>query len=56
MPPNGRSLAIYRFQRPVIYQNMPTELLPQALQDANPWGLPRQIIASFPHARTKHMS
>lgn len=37
------SLAIYRFQRPVSYQNIPSELLPQALQDANPWRLPRRV-------------
>ncbi|GAA4359942.1 aldehyde dehydrogenase (NADP(+)) [Paeniglutamicibacter cryotolerans] len=37
------SLAIYRFQRPVSYQNVPAALLPEALQDANPWSLPRRI-------------
>ncbi|GAA1495376.1 aldehyde dehydrogenase (NADP(+)) [Paeniglutamicibacter kerguelensis] len=37
------SLAIYRFQRPVSYQNIPADLLPEALQDANPWGLPRRV-------------
>lgn len=37
------SLAIYRFQRPVSYQNIPSNLLPEALQDENPWSLPRRI-------------
>ncbi|MGP7815245.1 aldehyde dehydrogenase (NADP(+)) [Glutamicibacter soli] len=37
------TLAIYRFQRPVSYQNIPANLLPEALQDANPWGLPRRV-------------
>jgi NADP-dependent aldehyde dehydrogenase len=37
------SLAIYRFQRPVSYQNIPDDLLPEPLQDANPWKLPRRI-------------
>lgn len=37
------SLAIYRFQRPVSYQNIPSNLLPEALQDDNPWGLPRRV-------------
>jgi alpha-ketoglutaric semialdehyde dehydrogenase len=33
------SLAIDRFLRPVSYQNVPAELLPAELQDANPLGL-----------------
>ncbi|KNC19888.1 2,5-dioxovalerate dehydrogenase [Arthrobacter sp. RIT-PI-e] len=37
------SLAIMRFQRPVSYQNIPDELLPAALQEANPWHLNRRI-------------
>jgi alpha-ketoglutaric semialdehyde dehydrogenase len=37
------SLAIMRFQRPVSYQNIPDELLPAALQDANPWNLNRRV-------------
>lgn len=41
------SLAIYRFQRPVSYQNIPSNLLPEALQDANPWGLPRRVDGSL---------
>jgi NADP-dependent aldehyde dehydrogenase len=35
--------AIERFLRPVCYQDMPDSLLPQALRDANPWGVARLI-------------
>lgn len=34
--------AIERFLRPVCYQNLPEDLLPAALQSANPLGLPRE--------------
>jgi 2,5-dioxopentanoate dehydrogenase len=37
------TLAINRFLRPVAYQNLPQELLPAALQDANPWQLNRRV-------------
>ncbi len=37
------SLAIMRFQRPVSYQNMPDEILPAPLKDANPWRLNRRV-------------
>ena len=37
------SLAIERFQRPVAYQDVPDALLPEAVRDANPWGLRRRI-------------
>jgi 2,5-dioxopentanoate dehydrogenase len=37
------TLAIHRFQRPVSYQNVPDELLPAPLQEANPWNLNRRI-------------
>ncbi|WP_079200862.1 aldehyde dehydrogenase (NADP(+)) [Pseudomonas sp. CC6-YY-74] len=37
------SLAINRFLRPVCYQNCPDQLLPQALQDANPLGIARLV-------------
>lgn len=37
------TLAIDRFLRPVCYQNYPDELLPPALQDANPLGLLRLV-------------
>jgi NADP-dependent aldehyde dehydrogenase len=35
--------AIRRFLRPVCYQNTPQSLLPEALQDDNPLGLPRRL-------------
>lgn len=34
--------AIRRFQRPVCYQGLPDALLPQGLQDDNPWEIPRR--------------
>ncbi|SDD30150.1 aldehyde dehydrogenase (NADP(+)) [Nocardioides lianchengensis] len=37
------SLAIERFQRPVAYQDVPDGVLPDAVRDANPWGLRRRI-------------
>lgn len=37
------SLAIARFLRPVCFQNLPEEMLPPALQDANPWQLSRRV-------------
>ena len=37
------SLAIDRFLRPVCYQDMPQDLLPAALRDGNPLGLPRRV-------------
>ena len=37
------TLAIYRFQRPVSYQNIPADLLPLAVSDENPWQLKRRI-------------
>lgn len=36
------SLAIERFLRPVAYQSVPAALLPEPVQDANPWSLVRQ--------------
>lgn len=35
--------AIERFMRPVAYQNFPPDLLPAALRDDNPWGVPQLI-------------
>jgi len=35
------SLAIYRFARPVCFQNFPEQMLPPELQDANPLGIAR---------------
>nr|WP_260408557.1 aldehyde dehydrogenase (NADP(+)) [Planomonospora venezuelensis] len=37
------SAAIFRFLRPVVYQNCPAHLLPEALRDGNPWRLPRRL-------------
>lgn len=37
------TLAIERFQRPVSYQGFPNQLVPTAISDENPWGLPRRI-------------
>jgi NADP-dependent aldehyde dehydrogenase len=36
------TMAIRRFLRPVCYQDTPADLLPEALKDGNPWGIPRQ--------------
>jgi NADP-dependent aldehyde dehydrogenase len=35
--------AIERFLRPVAYQGLPQALLPEPLQDANPWTVPQRI-------------
>lgn len=35
--------AIYRFMRPVAYQGFPQNVLPEPLQDANPWAVPQSI-------------
>ena len=35
--------AIYRFMRPIAFQNVPDALLPAALQDANPQGILRLV-------------
>ncbi|GAA3738787.1 NADP-dependent aldehyde dehydrogenase [Spinactinospora alkalitolerans] len=40
--------AIERFMRPVTYQAMPDELLPEALRDANPLGVPRSVNGGAP--------
>ena len=37
------SAAIERYLRPVCYQDLPQELLPQAIRDGNPQGLPRLV-------------
>lgn len=44
--PRGTSVgsaAIERFLRPVCYQDLPQELLPEAIRDGNPQGLPRLV-------------
>ena len=35
--------AIYRFMRPIAFQNVPDALLPDALKDANPLGITRLV-------------
>ena len=35
--------AIYRFMRPIAFQNVPDALLPDALQDGNPLGIARTV-------------
>jgi 2,5-dioxopentanoate dehydrogenase len=37
------SLAIERFLRPVCYQDFPAGLLPEALRDGNPFGIPLRV-------------
>jgi len=37
------SLAVYRFQRPVAYQDVPADLLPEATRDDNPWGVTQRV-------------
>jgi len=37
------SQAIFRFARPVCYQNFPDSALPQELRDGNPLGIWRMI-------------
>ena len=37
--------SIRRFLRPVAFQNVPDELLPPELRDANPLGIPRRTVA-----------
>ncbi|WP_442865444.1 hypothetical protein [Acidocella sp. MX-AZ03] len=37
------TLAIRRFLRPVCYQNVAEKLLPEAVRDANPYGIARRM-------------
>ena len=39
--------SIDRFLRPVAYQDVPDAALPPALQDANPWHLPRTVDGEY---------
>ena len=41
--------SIGRFLRPIAYQDVPDAALPPALQDANPWGIPR-LVDGLPEA------
>ena len=42
--------AIYRFMRPVAFQNVPDALLPDALKDANPLGIMRVVDDAYTDA------
>jgi len=46
--------AIFRFARPVCYQNFPDELLPQELKDANPLGVWRMIDGKLTQEPVRH--
>ncbi|WP_345153505.1 aldehyde dehydrogenase (NADP(+)) [Arthrobacter ginkgonis] len=35
--------AVERFLRPVAFQNVPEDLLPEPLRTANPWGIPQKV-------------
>lgn len=35
--------AIYRFLKPVAFQGFSQDVLPSALKDSNPWGIPQEI-------------
>lgn len=39
--------AIKRFARPIAFQDMPSELLPEALKNENPLGIMRQVNGKF---------
>ncbi|MBN3580984.1 aldehyde dehydrogenase (NADP(+)) [Algoriphagus aestuarii] len=39
--------AIKRFARPIAFQDMPSDLLPDALKDENPLGIVRQVNGKF---------
>ncbi|GAA4287950.1 aldehyde dehydrogenase (NADP(+)) [Georgenia daeguensis] len=41
--------AITRFLRPVAYQDMPEQFLPQALREGNPLGIPRRVDGVLEH-------
>ncbi len=43
--------AALRFLRPVAYQGVPDELLPEALREANPWGVQRIVDGAWQPAR-----
>ncbi len=42
--------AIYRFMRPIAFQNVPDALLPAPLQDANPLGILRMVDGEYSQA------
>jgi alpha-ketoglutaric semialdehyde dehydrogenase len=50
------TLAIRRFLRPVCYQNVPQHLLPEAVQDANPYHFWRRIDGVMTAPQTRAIS
>jgi alpha-ketoglutaric semialdehyde dehydrogenase len=42
--------ALFRFVRPICYQNVPAPLLPEALKDENPLGIRRLVNGAVSHA------
>jgi NADP-dependent aldehyde dehydrogenase len=45
------SRAIERWLRPVAYQDVPDDLLPEPVREANPWGLTRRVDGRLEVAR-----
>lgn len=43
------TLAIDRFQRPVCYQGLPGDVLPEPVRNENPWGLTRRMDGVLQH-------
>jgi NADP-dependent aldehyde dehydrogenase len=39
--------ALDRFTRPVAYQRVPDAVLPPALREGNPWGVPRRVDGTW---------
>lgn len=50
------TLAIYRFVRPVCYQDFPDAALPAELQNSNPLGILRMVNGSMTHEAVKPAS
>lgn len=50
------TLAIYRYVRPVCYQNFPQAALPEALKDSNPLGIWRLVNGKFTRAEVADAS
>ncbi len=45
------TLSMMRFLRPVCYQDIPDTILPPAVQNSNPWGLPRKVNGKLEAAK-----
>jgi NADP-dependent aldehyde dehydrogenase len=50
------TLAIYRFARPVCYQDFPQSALPDALKDENPHGVLRMVNGQYTREAVKQLS